>query len=346
MNQNVQLTSASGYDVDNIVCSEPKLGEVPKNESKKSEGAAVNFMRIAINTKYPDGTVGDLIIPTPELFSFGVGENTSQETGQVTGHTMSLCLWNRDRQTEKYVPTDDQREWTNTYTNIVNHVKKILMKYHQEGLLANDSFTKYAYADTEDQQEEDGGLTSAAFRGCLSKLNNLYWGKGKKKGISSGEDGVFENGPTLYAKLIESKKKGKIVTQFYDYNDVPIDPLKQLMGVYCNTLGAVKIESIFVGNSISLQVKLYEANCKILEGGMTRLLPRQKADGRLLLDGARFLNNPAPTTNSGGDCSEGEGSLVEGSDNEREETPVNTPKKAQPKIQPRRRTAKTVDVNK
>lgn len=344
---NIQLTSATNYDVENIVCSEPKLGEVPKDDKKKGE-VSVNFMRINVSTKYPDGTVGDLIIPTPELFSFGVGENTSQETGQVTGHTMSLCLWNRDRQSERYLPTEEQLEWTNTYNNIVKHLKKILVDFHKQGLLSNKSFTKYRYASDNEDAEENGGFTSAVFQGMLGKLNNLYWGKGKKKGVMI-DDGEYENGPTLYAKLIESKKKGKIVTQFYDYADNPIDPLKVLMGVYCNVIGAIKIESIFIGNSISLQVKLYEANCKILDGGMARLLPRQKSDGRLLLGGANDMSKSS-TVSGANDDLDNEGSLHDGSDAEEVDddngnVPMTTPKKVAPKVQARRKV-KPVPSNK
>lgn len=342
---NLQLTSAVGYNVKNIVCSEPKLQEVPPKDDKKKD-ATVNYMRISISTKYPDGTVGDLIIPTPELFSFGVGENTSKDSGQLSGHTMSLCLWNRDRQTEKYIPTEEQFEWTNTFTNIVNHLKAVLIEYHKNNMLVDNKngFTKYRYAEDDDDADANGGYSTQVFRGLLGKLNPLYWGKGVKRAIPSKdqngfeEKGVYDNGPTLYAKLIESKKKGKIITQFYDYNDNPIDPIK-LMGVYCTTYSAVKIESIYIGGSISLQVKLYEANCKILEGGMTRLLPRQKTDGRLLLGAANDMSKPVHTPNN-----TDQGSL-HGSDNEEsagEEPSVTT--KALPK--PRRRTVKQVPANK
>lgn len=345
MSNNIQLTSATSYDVNNIVCSEPKLGEVKQNDQDKSKkDVGVNFQRITISTKYPDGTVGDLIMPTDELFSFGVGENTSKETGQVTGHTMSLCLWNRDRQTEKYVPTEGQFEWTNTYNRIIDHLKKIMIEYHKKGLLSTESFNKYRHAVDDDDAEENGGFTSLEFKGQLRKFNNLYWGKGKKSGKII-EEGVYENGPTLYAKLIESKKKGalKILTQFYDYNNNPMDPLKQLMGVYCTTFGAIKIESIFIGNSISLQVKLYECNCKVLDGGMARLLPRPNVDNRLLLGKANDMSQPA---SSGLD--DDSGSINDGSDDEEEQDePVRSqPQRKPTKVQPRRRVAKQVSVNK
>lgn len=342
MSSNIQLTSAASYDVNNIVCSEPKLGEVKQNDQDKSKkDAGVSFQRITISTKYPDGTVGDLILPTEELFSFGVGENTSKETGQVTGHTMSLCLWNRDRQSEQYVPTESQLEWTNTYSRIVDHLKKVMIDFHKKGLLETRSFNKYRYAKDDDDAEENGGFTTVEFKGQLRKFNNLYWGKGKKSGKMI-EEGVYENGPTLYAKLIESKKKGtlKIMTQFYDYNNNPIDPLNQLMGVYCTTFSAIKIESIFIGNSISLQVKLYESNCKVLDGGMTRLLPRPNVDNRLLLGKANDMSKPVISKDE-----DDTGSINDGDDNESDTEQHVQPQRKPAKVHPRRKV-KPVASNK
>jgi hypothetical protein len=56
----------------------------------------IEFNRINISTRNEDGYIGELIIPTERLYSFGVSENTSQETGNVTGFTFPLCLWSRD----------------------------------------------------------------------------------------------------------------------------------------------------------------------------------------------------------------------------------------------------------
>ena len=60
----------------------------------------------------------------------------------------------------------------------------------------------------------------------LKRLNPLYWKKDKGKVV----EGV---GPTLYAKLIYSKKSDKILTLFSDSHDnSDIDPMS-LFGKYC-----------------------------------------------------------------------------------------------------------------
>ncbi len=43
---------------------------------------------------------------------------------------------------------------------------------------------------------------------------------------------------------------------------------------YCYVNGAIKIESIFCGSKISLQVKLYEARVQLMNTGIKSLLPR------------------------------------------------------------------------
>ena len=61
-----------------------------------------------------------------------------------------------------------------------------------------------------------------------------------------------------------------------------------LIGKYFFVRAAIKIESIFIGNKISLQVKLYECEVKIADQGPRRLLSsRPEADERILTRPAR-----------------------------------------------------------
>jgi hypothetical protein len=81
--------------------------------------------------------------------------------------------------------------------------------------------------------------------------------------------------------LIYSKKQDKFLTQFFDKDDNILEA-RQLMGKHCYSTGAVKIESIFIGAKISLQVKLYEAVVEPSKMGMKRLLARPKARSKVL----------------------------------------------------------------
>ena len=97
MTQNcTQLTSVRGYiPKERMIFSEPISGEIPDSKPK------IEFKRINISTRNEDGTEGELIIPTGRLYTFGVSENTSQETGLTTDYTFPLCLWSRDGATSE-----------------------------------------------------------------------------------------------------------------------------------------------------------------------------------------------------------------------------------------------------
>lgn len=225
--EDTQLTPATGYNTNRMIFSKPIQGSIPNSKP------AIEFKRINIQTKNLDGSFGDLIMPTERLFSFGVQENVSQETGRVTGHSMPLCMWSKEDDTSV---DDEQRErekeWVVTFENIVNKCKKHLLEIKKE-------IGQY--------ELEMGDLKK--FSQCM------YWKKEQGK-VVEGE------GPVLYTKLIESQKQGKILTQFYDKNGNDIS-YTDIQGKYCHTNSAVKIESIFIGSKISLQVKLWEAEIEM-----------------------------------------------------------------------------------
>ena len=233
--------SSGSYDTSKMVFSEPVGGSIPGG------GPSISFQRINVSTTNADGTVGDLVLQTSRLFSFGVSENVSPDTGKVNGWTMPLCLWGRDG------ATPAEKAWTDIFDAIVEKCIDHVIDHKEE-------------LDKYDLERND-----------LKKFNPLYWKKEKK--IVNGKPQLViaeGTGPTLYSKLIYSKKKENFVTRFYDQNDEPIDPL-DLLGKYSYVTAAVKIESIFIGNKISLQVKLYEADVEPMQAGMKRLLSRPTA---------------------------------------------------------------------
>lgn len=248
MSTNTQLTSAIGYDTKKMIFSAPQQGSI----SNTGGGPEIKYKRISISTENPDKTVGDLIIPTTKVFSFGVSENTNLETGKVNGYVMPLCLHNRDGASK------EEKQWSDTFNNIVERCKEHLVENRND-------------IEMYDLELRD-----------LKKLNPLYYKK--EKGV------IVEGfGPTLYAKLLVSKKKkkktdddhNKIVTMFFNFDGESVDPLT-LLGKYCNAKAAIKIESIFIGNKISLQVKLYECEVELMDTGMKRLLKRPDAQQRVL----------------------------------------------------------------
>jgi hypothetical protein len=270
MSNNTQLTPAIGYDTKSMIFSEPQSGSIP--------GSTITFKRILIQTKNPDGTVGDLIIPTTKVFSFGPSESRDLATQKLNGYVMPLCLYTRDN------PQKEEVNWVESFNNIVEECKK--------HLVTEETKRKIEKYDLEYVE--------------LKKMNPLYYKREKGKIVPG-------TGPTLYAKLIRSKKLNKIITMFYNFDGEEINPLDNI-GKYCFAKAAIKIESIFVGSKITLQVKLYECEMRLIEMGMPRLL-RPNAKKRVLTskqscpllseskDGEEQLSDDA-----------GEGSLAEDSD--------------------------------
>jgi hypothetical protein len=231
MSNTTQLTSASSYNVNRMIFSSPVTSTIPNSIPK------VSYKRVNICTKNQDGTCGDLVLCTENLFSFGVSENKNQETGKVNGYSIALCLWNRDN------PSKEEKEFTDKFNEIVEHTKDYLISNR-------DELEQYELEPSD-----------------LKKFNPMYW-KRDRNGVVPG------TGPSLYPKLIVSKKDNteRIISTFYDKSSgQELNPML-LMGKYCYIKAAIKIESVFVGNKLSFQIKLWEAEVELLEKGMKRLL--------------------------------------------------------------------------
>jgi hypothetical protein len=225
---NTQLVSAPGnYDTGRMLFSKCETNTVPNS--------SISYKRININSRNADGTVGELVLGTPRLFSFGVSENTDPATGKVNGYTMPLCLYTKD------APRDEEKQWVDGFNRIIEAIK--------DHVLANrEEIGKYELEPSD-----------------LKKMNPLYWKKEKGK-IVEGQ------GPVLYAKLIERKKDNKILSVFYDDSTGEEIEALSLIGKYCYANAAIKIESIYVGNKVTVQVKLYEASVQQQAAGPKRLL--------------------------------------------------------------------------
>jgi hypothetical protein len=196
----------------------------------------ISFKRIRIGTKHEDGSTGDLIMETPpNLFSFGLQENRELGTGNVNGYVLPMCLWNKNG------ATPEEQKFTEVFESIVNQCKSHLLN-------SKDEIEKYEL-DASD----------------LKNFNPLYWKKEKGKIVEG-------TGPVLYIKTMMSKKNQKITSIFIneDTNE-EVSPY-DLMNKYCFVKGAIKFESVFIGNKISLQLKLYEALVKPMDTERKTLL--------------------------------------------------------------------------
>jgi|UniRef100_A0A6C0J135 hypothetical protein len=296
--ENTQLTKVQGYNPKaQMIFSEPIAGSVPNSTPK------IEFKRINISTKNADGSIGELILPTEKLFSFGVSENVSQESGKVTGYTFPLCMYTRED------PKDEEKEWVDVFNQIVDNCIDHLVDNREE-------------IELFELQRSD--LTKAK-----GGLNPMYWRKETVKDEQSGKKvlrNVEGQGPTLYTKLIYSKKNQKFLTDFFNKSDEPLDA-SELMGKYCYANTAIKIESIFMSGTgkLSLQVKLYEAVIELMKTGKQRLLDRPRATSKVL--SAKSSENTSSLLEDDNE-NDSDGSLVDDNEQEKEKVEVDPqPKK-------------------
>lgn len=233
MSSSTQLTNCADLDVGKILFSEPEAKSIPNTP--------ISYHRINISVENDDGSVGDLIISTEKLFSFGLSENTDMNSGVVNGYSIPLCLWNKNGATKA------EETFVDSIESIVETCKN-----HMLDDTTKEKVGKY------DLDESD-----------LKKFNPIYRKREKGKVVEG-------KSPCLYPKVIVNKKNGdlKINTFFVDANtNEDIDPMT-LINKRMNCVCAIKIESIFVGRTISLQFKVYECVVELVDGGMKRLLSR------------------------------------------------------------------------
>ena len=213
----------------------------PETGTIPGNGPTINFHRIRVAYENDDGTTGDLVLATQKLFSFGVQENTDMNSGRVTGYSLPLCLHNKNG------ASDEEIKFVEVIRELVEKCKDHLME-------VKDEVGKYDLERSE-----------------LKKLDPVYQKREKGK-IVEGK------GPSLYPKLLISKKGGDMKIQTFFTNGITgedVDPLL-LTKKYLHATCGIKIESIFVGNKISLQVKVYECLFEPVDTGMKRLLSKPK----------------------------------------------------------------------
>lgn len=259
-----QITDLLKYNVkENMMFEDVAEGEVPNQK------VPVKYYRIPIYTKNPDGTFGDLICEFGELMCFGISVNTDQKTGEPAGHSMSLSLQEREN------PTQEQKMRVQKLEEIVERAKEYLVEHRSD--------VKQHELEMRD----------------LKKFTPIYYKK-------DSEGKRIDGPPSMYPKLLEQKSRiikqknedgeeeeveqpGKILTVFYEVDEngepklnekdepIELDPAK-IIDKWCRVKPLIKVESIFVGNSIKLQVKVSEADVKLLQSSSKRLLHTSRND--------------------------------------------------------------------
>ena len=202
------------------------------NEAKeyKVKDSKIKYKRIPIETVYPDGKKGSLIIETPFLFSFEVNEKKDQNTNKLVGYSIPVCLWEKDGS-----PNLQEEQFYKFLCKLTEICKKYL--------------------------EEEYGPDLAS-----SLSEPLYYKQVEytdKKGKKTKRDTLAA--PVLYAKLIYSEKAKKIISLFRTKGKQKVNSFNYL-NHHCNGKMALIIEGIFISKTVtSLQIKVHECYIKELK---------------------------------------------------------------------------------
>lgn len=242
MASQTQLVDPESYNVKNMIFSKPVTTQVPDSK--------LTYKRVNISTKNPDGTQGELCIPTEELYSYGVNTNVDAK-GEIIGYTMPLCVFGKGGATTK------EKAFVDTFNKIIENVKDHIM-----------------------ENKDDLELYSLEERSELKKICNALYYKRDPKNKSKIMEDVS---PTLYVKLIQNKKKNEIASTFFNLDSGALVKPLDLLEKHCHARAVIKFESIFIGTKISLQVKLYECGVKLIDLGRKALLPRPTPSSNSLI---------------------------------------------------------------
>ena len=120
----MKLSSIENITEDNILFHEPKEFQL--------RNTSIKYKRIKIETKLPNGKISPLVVETPFLFSFGVSKRKNQETGELNGYSIPVCLWKKDEK-----PNQEEQNFFNLLNNIHDICRSYLEKNYGENQAAS-----------------------------------------------------------------------------------------------------------------------------------------------------------------------------------------------------------------
>ena len=207
--------------IDNFDINNVIISE-PRDETAGKSGA-IKFKRAHYSYRNSDGSVGDLVILHDKLFSFGVNESIDQNNGALTGYSVGISLY--DAQSG---PTARQSK----FIDIMEQLTELTATYLVENRVAIKK-PKLERAE-------------------LKKLSPISWRLDDETG-----EVLQDKAPSMFLKLLYSKKYERIYSKFFDRQGKELDPL-DLVKKYFHITPAIKIESLYISRGMSMQIKLYE----------------------------------------------------------------------------------------
>jgi len=225
-----QLSDITNFDTSKIIFDEPFIGVIPDED--------ITYARINIGVKNKDKTEGDLVFALPKLSTFGIKEVLNKKTKLLDGYQAGILLFDGDEQSEEQLTV--LKTINSVLERCKDHVIENKKKCKKPGLEKSDLKQMTPISLLKDKVTED----------------------------------LMPTKPVLNTKLIYSKPKkdknqneipSKVFTSIYkdDVVDSEGNPIKLELEDFLNKRGTIraviKIEGIFVGSQIKLQLKILEA---------------------------------------------------------------------------------------
>lgn len=198
--------------------------------------------RIYLNIR--DGNrKGPIYIETGPRFCYGVRASTDMnDKEKINGYQMPIPMWDIEG------PTSEQIEFLQVFDDIAKRCAQHLVQPEVKKAIKKYSFT-----------EEQFGVP--------------LWYKRK-------EDGTLDEskGPTLYGKLLTDGPDLDIRTQFSDSAGNPIEPMTLLDKMFKIEKCLLHIQSIFIGTTVKLQVRVVEVEVEQRQRRRAPLMLKKKPE--------------------------------------------------------------------
>jgi hypothetical protein len=241
-NANTQPTSIEDFNVNNLVFDEPLFGQIPNQPIK--------YHTVNIGYRNPDKSVGELVFELRDYSSFGITENRDAKTEELQGYSVGISFGEYNQK-----PSDYDLQVVKSLDDLVNATKDHMLKPEVykacklKELYRTDLRNIAPHAQKKDKTTEEIIEDS-----LFSIYPKLMWTKEKE----------YIDEKTGEKKIVPSKFK----TELWDDdeaqlgNRVDLDPL-DCISKRCRIRAFVKVDRIFVGSKIKLQLKLYAAGLSI-----------------------------------------------------------------------------------
>lgn len=190
-------------------------------ETKSIPGQKLSYQRLRLSLLENGKHFDCLFRSPPSLLSWGIQESRDPATDELTGFQMPIVMWTNNG-------NEAERAFTDGFDRFCEHVKQQLLE-------KKATFGKYDLELSE-----------------LKRLNPMYWKMEKGKVVDESK------GPTLYGKCLYDRKSQKIGTMFVNELTKQIVPPESLIGKHLYVTFTLRVDGVFIGNRLSLQIRIAE----------------------------------------------------------------------------------------